>query len=372
MNRQVINRGQKIVFKVGSSLLISDDGSLNMDFIKEISAQLVAAQKSGRQIALVSSGAVAVGMRRLGWSTRPSTLIDMQVAAAVGQMGLIDAYEESFVQHGTHTAQMLITAEDMANRSLYLNARSTIKRLWDFGILPIVNENDVIAMEDLRFGDNDLLAAMLTNLIDADLLVLMTDSSGLFDDNGEVIDSAAADNTSLDKFVKSTSFSKVGSGGMLSKLKAARIALRSGTHTVIVSGRESDIVRRVLAGEDLGTFLYAKQGRVGAWKRWLASGISIKGHIVLDDGAVKAICKDGKSLLPVGVRTVSGDFERGDAVVCVDMSGVAVAHGLINYASSDVTKIMGKTSNDIEQLIGYALEDELIHRDNLVLLDHRK
>jgi glutamate 5-kinase len=316
---------------------------------------------------------VAEGMSRMAWSQRPHNLNELQAAAAIGQMGLVHAYEACFQKHGLHTAQILLTRDDLSNRSRYLNARTTLKTLLSLGVVPIVNENDTVATEELRFGDNDTLAALVTNLIEADLLVLLTDQEGLFDADprfhahAELIRETRVDNAKLDA-AAGGSASGLGLGGMVTKVRAARLAARSGSATVIAAGRRERVLDSIAGGEDVGTLLTPVQEPQAARKRWLAGQLQVRGSLVLDDGAVRVLRERGSSLLAVGVVSLSGEFVRGEAVVCLDGAGCEVARGLVNYGSQETRRIIGKSSSQIESILGYVDEDELIHRDNLVLI----
>jgi glutamate 5-kinase len=324
-------------------------------------------------VVIVSSGSVAEGMVRLGWDERPHALQKLQAAASVGQMGLIQAYEDSFQKKGFKTAQVLLTHDDLANRTRYLNARATIKTLLDLSVIPIINENDVVANEELRVGDNDTLAAIIANLLSADLLVILTDQDGFFDSDprensaAKLLDQVSVNDESLDAAASGGS-GTLGRGGMQTKLIAARIAARSGTATVIAPGLQQAVILDVINGTSVGTLLTPNEAPVSARKRWLTAHLDIKGQLVLDNGAVKAIQKSGVSLLPIGVVEVVGSFERGELVSCVNQQGKTLARGLVNYNSSDIAKIKQSNSADIEQLIGFVNEPEVIHRDNLVLV----
>ena len=377
MTRRDLNL-RRVVVKVGSSLLTTESGGLDVARIRGLSAQIARARGDGREIVLVSSGAIAAGMGRLGWRKRPTAMPDLQVAAAVGQMGLIEAYEEAFAESGLHAAQVLLTAEDMAHRTLYLNARAALRQMLARNVIPVVNENDVIATAEIRFGDNDRLAAQLANLLEADALVMMTDAPGLCRDakGTDVVSEGKANDSSLREFVfpkpKTRSGQNKtggpGSGGMESKLSAAQTAARSGAHSFIVDGRASDSLSQVLAGEEVGTLLLADSPRLSARKRWLAGGLHVRGALTLDAGAVRALLSGKRSLLPAGVSEVRGTFARGDAVSFAGSDGRILGYGLINYDSPDARKLTGAQSGDIEKVLGYSREDEMIHRDNMTIL----
>jgi glutamate 5-kinase len=326
-----------------------------------------------RRVVLVSSGAIAEGMQRLGWTRRPHAMHELQAAAAVGQMGLAQCYESCFRSHGLHTAQVLLTHADMADRQRYLNARSTLRTLLDMNVIPVINENDTVVTDEIRLGDNDTLGALVTNLLEADALVILTDQAGLFDAdprknaNATLITHADALDPRLETLAGGTG-TALAKGGMLTKVLAARRAARSGAHTVIASGREPDVLVRLAQGERIGTLLTAGTVPLAARKQWLADHLTVTGRLRLDAGAVKALARDGKSLLPIGVVEVSGAFIRGEVVACLDPEGSEIARGLVNYSSEEARKIMRRPSGEIEAILGYVDEPELIHRDNLVLL----
>ena len=360
------------VIKIGSSLLTNDGQGLAVDAIDSWVEQMAALQKAGHQVLLVSSGAVAEGVARLGWKQRPHALHELQAAAAVGQMGLVQAYESRFQKYGLHTAQVLLTHEDLSNRQRYLNARSTLCTLLGLGVIPIVNENDTVTTEEIRLGDNDTLAALVANLVEANLLVLLTDQAGLLDSDPRsnpdagLIREAQAGDIQLET-VAAGSGGALGRGGMLTKVRAAARAARSGTLTLIASGKEEKVLQRIAANETLGTRLYPASEPCTARKQWLAGQLQVRGRLLLDAGAVKVLRSAGSSLLPVGVTRVEGDFDRGDLVQCLDPEGNEVARGLVNYNAAESEKIIGQPSSEIEALLGYVDETELIHRDNLVL-----
>jgi glutamate 5-kinase len=362
-----------IVVKVGSSLVTNDGNGLDKVAIAAWAVQISALVQQGRQIVLVSSGAVAEGMQRLGWKKRPTAVNELQAAAAVGQMGLVQMYESCFSQHQLHTAQVLLTHDDLADRKRYLNARSTLRTLLDLKVIPIINENDTVVTDEIRFGDNDTLASLVANLIEADTLVILTDQQGLYsadprkDIEAKFIQHATAGDIALEKMAGGAG-SNVGTGGMLTKILAAKRASRSGANTVIASGREKDVLVRLAAGEVIGTHLQTTEMKTAARKQWMADHLQLRGKLTLDAGAVKVIKQDGKSLLSIGVTAVEGNFERGDVVACCAANGVEIARGLVNYSSNEALRIMRKSSTEIEKILGYVEESELIHRDNLVLL----
>ena len=361
------------VVKIGSALLTNEGKGLARESLSTWVEQMASFVLAGNQLVLVSSGAVAEGMSRMGWSRRPATLHELQAAAAIGQMGLIRAYETCFLKRGLHTAQILLTHDDLTNRRRYLNARSTLRTLMRLGVVPVVNENDTVANEELRFGDNDTLAALVANLVEADLLVLLTDQDGLFDKDprfnvdARLIDQRRVDDRFLDQ-VAGGSSSGLARGGMVTKVRAARLAARSGTATIIAPGFGKEVLSRIDRGESVGTLLLPTQGPEAARKRWLASHMQVRGRLVLDDGAVQVVRESGRSLLAVGVKGVVGSFSRGEVVSCVDGQGNEIARGLVNYAAAEADKIKGMPSGRIRDVLGYMDEEELIHRDNLVLV----
>lgn len=362
-----------IVVKVGSSLVTNNGNGLDREAIAAWAAQISMLVKQNKQVVLVSSGAVAEGMQRLGWKKRPTEVNELQAAAAVGQMGLVQMYESCFSQHGLHTAQVLLTHEDLADRKRYLNARSTLRTLLDLNVIPIINENDTVVTAEIRFGDNDTLGSLVANLIEADTLVILTDQQGLYsadprkNPDAAFIQHAIAGDASLEKMAGGAG-SSVGTGGMLTKILAAKRAARSGASTVIASGRENNVLLRLAAGEVLGTHLQATEIKMNARKQWMADHLQLRGKLILDEGARQVISQDGKSVLPIGVVGVEGTFERGEVVACCDAQGKEIARGLVNYSANEVQRIMRKPSSQIEGILGYVEESELIHRDNLVLL----
>jgi glutamate 5-kinase len=372
ITRQEITTTNRWVVKIGSALLTNEGRGLNQQGIATWVEQLVQLRRQGHELILVSSGAVAEGMSRLGWSSRPHALHQLQAAAAVGQMGLVQAYESHFQRHGMHTAQVLLTHDDLSNRGRYLNARSTLRTLLDLGVVPIINENDTVVTDEIRFGDNDTLGALVANLIEADLLVILTDQAGMCDkDPRQHTDARLIHQTSANapglEAMASGAGGALGRGGMLTKVRAARLAARSGSATVIAAGREENVLLRLAAGEELGTLLVADQEPLAARKQWLAGHLQVRGILTLDDGAVRVLRESGKSLLSVGVKGFSGAFLRGEMVSCVDEAGNEVARGLVNYSAQDLRRIQGQPSSRIEELLGYVGESELIHRDNLIL-----
>ena len=362
-----------LVIKVGSSLVTNDGRGLDVESIARWASQIARLRQLGKRSVLVSSGAIAEGLQRLGLPRRLHALHTLQAAAAVGQMGLVQCYESCFREHGLATAQVLLTHADMTDRERYLNARSTLRTLLGLGVIPVINENDTVVTDEIKFGDNDTLGALVTNLVEADALVILTDQAGLYEADprrqpgAALIERARAGDASLERIAGGAG-SRLARGGMLTNVLAAKRAARSGAHTIIASGREPDVLLRLAQGERIGTVLEASTAPMTARKQWLADHLSVAGQLQLDPGAVTALVRDGKSLLPIGVTAVRGGFERGEAVACLDPEGREVARGLINYSASESRTIMRRPSSEIESLLGYVDEPELIHRDNLVLL----
>jgi glutamate 5-kinase len=364
---------RRIVVKIGSSLLTNAGAGLDSAAIAGWVKQIGALRGRGIEVLVVSSGAIAEGMKRLGWKRRPHAVNELQAAAAVGQMGLVQAWESCFAKVGLQTAQVLLTHEDLGDRRRYLNARTTLKSLLDLGVVPIINENDTVVVDEIRFGDNDTLGALVTNLIEADALVILTDQEGLYSSDprknpqAELVKQAAAGDPALDAMAGGAG-TLLGSGGMLTKVQAARRAARSGAHTAIASGREPDVLTRLVAGESIGTLLAAGTAPVAARKQWLADHLKPAGRLLLDAGAVKALISDGKSLLPIGATAVEGSFGRGEVVSVAGPDGREIARGLVNYSSAEAARILRRPTSEIEAILGYVAEPELIHRDNLVIL----
>jgi len=369
----VVQSAERIVVKVGSSLVTNDGRGLDGAAIAHWAGQIAALRLAGKQVVLVSSGAIAEGMQRLGWSRRPKAIHELQAAAAVGQMGLVQVYETSFRDHGLKTAQVLLTHDDLADRKRYLNARSTLMTLLDLGVIPIINENDTVVTDEIKFGDNDTLGALVANLIEADALVILTDQRGLYtadprqNPDAKLIDEAAAGEPALEAMAGGVG-SSLGKGGMITKILAAKRAAKSGAHTVIASGREQDVLVRLSRGEAIGTQLLAGHERVTARKAWMADHLQVRGSLTLDAGATRALLAGGKSLLPIGVAAISGEFERGEVVAIRAEDGREIARGLANYSAGEARRIMRHPSADIESILGFVDEDELVHRDNMVLL----
>ncbi len=372
-NRQQLSQIKRCVVKIGSALLTNDGRGLNLDGISAWVAQMAGLRKRDIELVLVSSGAVAEGMSRLGWSKRPQALHELQAAAAVGQMGLVQAYESRFKQYHLGTAQILLTHDDLSNRMRYLNARSALRTLLELGVVPVVNENDTVVTDEIRFGDNDTLAALVANLVEADLLIILTDQEGMYDKDprgnpdAKLLTEVSASDPQLE-VMAGGSAGALGRGGMLTKVRAARLAARSGASTVIAYGRVESVLERVLNGEEVGTLFLPDLEPMDARKRWLAGHLQVRGRLILDAGAARVLRDSGRSLLPVGVKGVEGRFLRGEMVSCVDEQGREVARGLTNYSAEETRKVMGQPSKRIEELLGYVDEPELIHRDNLVLV----
>ena len=368
-----MNRYKKVVVKIGSALITAGGKGLDRQMIGAWADQMAQLRTEGIDVVLVSSGSIAEGITRLGLKSRPRSISELQATAAVGQMGLVQAYEVCFQGHGIHSAQILLTHADLSNRQRYLNARTTLRTLLELGTLPVVNENDSVSNEEIRFGDNDTLGALVANLIEADLLIILTDQQGLFDANpvdnpqAKLIERAAAQDPRLAEYAGPSS-SQLGRGGMQTKVSAAQLAARSGTHTVIASGKTDNIITRIVQGEALGSFLEASEGHLVARKQWLAGHMRCAGELRLDEGAVDVLVNKNASLLPIGVKAVRGVFNRGEVVACLAPDGTEVARGLVNYPSDECKQIIGKASNQIPEILGYQDDPELINRENLILM----
>jgi glutamate 5-kinase len=369
----LIQSAHRLVVKVGSSLVTNEGRGLDHVALARWAAEIAELRRLGKDVVLVSSGAVAEGVARLGWSEKPKSIHEKQAAAAVGQMGLCQAYESAFRQHGLKTAQVLLTHEDMADRTRYLNARSTLLTLLSLGVVPIINENDTVVTAEIKFGDNDTLGALVTNLIEGDALVILTDQQGLYtadprrDPAAKLIDEAVAGTAELEAMAGGAG-SSVGTGGMFTKVIAAKRAARSGAATIIASGREANVLTRLANGEAIGTQLVAQTTPLAAKKQWIADHLQIRGRLLLDAGAVRAVLERGSSLLPIGVVAVEGDFQRGDIVRCIGADDTEIARGIVNYSSQDARKIARLPTGQIESALGYIDEPELIHRDNLLVV----
>lgn len=371
--RQVLDQCKRVVVKVGSSLLTGPDNGLEVAKIDAYATQIAQLAAAGHQVTLVSSGAVAAGCLRLGWNQRPQQVHLLQAAASVGQMGLVQSYESTLRNYGCGTAMIMLTHDDLADRERYLNARATLNELLSLGIVPVINENDTVATDEIRFGDNDTLAALVTNLIEADLLIILTDVEGLMDADPRANPQAQRVTVagSMDPALAALagdSIGALGRGGMVTKLRAARLAARSGAHSIIASGDVENILTRLLAQEDMGTLLVAGMTPMTARKRWIAGQLRAKGDLVIDAGAAAALQQQGVSLLAVGVVEVRGEFVRGDVVRCVTAQGETIAQGLVNYSSIETGLLRGLSSEAFAAAISYVAEPELMHRDNLVLL----
>lgn len=372
MTESVLKNAHRVVVKVGSALVTNDGRGLDFEAIARWATQIAALQKAGKEVLLVSSGAIAEGVLRLGWKSRPKRLFELQAAAAVGQMGLVQAYETRFAGHGIKTAQILLTHADLADRERYLNARDTLIEILRLGCVPIINENDTVVTDEIKVGDNDTLGALVTNLVEADAFVILTDQKGLYtadprkDPTAVFVAQAVAGDPALEKMAGGAA-STLSKGGMITKILAAQRAARSGAATIIASGREKDVLIRLSQGEAIGTELSPRQAPMHARSQWLADHLRCEGRVILDAGAAAALLKRKTSLLPVGVKAVEGDFVRGDVVACTDEKGVEIARGLANYASSEIRMIKGKHTEEIEGVLGYCAQPEFIHRDNLVM-----
>jgi glutamate 5-kinase len=368
----ILRDARRIVVKVGSSLVTNDGRGLDEAAIGEWCRQLSLLVRGGRELIMVSSGAIAEGMKRLGWRTRPSEIHELQAAAAVGQMGLAQMYETKLREHGLGSAQVLLTHADLADRERYLNARSTLLTLLRLGVVPVINENDTVVTDEIKFGDNDTLGALVANLVEADALVILTDQNGLYtadprrDPNASFVHEAKAGDPALEAMAGGAG-SSLGRGGMITKILAAKRAAGSGASTVIAWGREPDALLRLTQGESIGTLLIAPTQKNQARKQWMADHLQLRGAVTVDAGAVHQLRAGGKSLLPIGMTAVEGDFSRGDVIAVRDPEGLEIARGLANYASTEARLICRKPSGEFEKLLGYAAEPEMVHRDNMVL-----
>ena len=363
---------KRIVVKVGSSLVTNEGRGLDEEAIGEWCRQLAALVRDGREVVMVSSGAIAEGMKRLGWNTRPREVHELQAAAAVGQMGLAQMYETKLRENGLGSAQVLLTHSDLADRERYLNARSTLLTLLKLGVLPVINENDTVVNDEIKFGDNDTLGALVANLVEADVLIILTDQQGLYtadprkDPTASFVHEARAGDPALEVMAGGAG-SSIGRGGMITKILAARRAAGSGASTVIAWGREPGVLIRLCGGEAIGTLLTALTPKQQARKQWMADHLQLRGAVGVDDGAARKLLREGKSLLPIGMTLVTGDFARGDVIAIRDSAGQEIARGLANYASAEARLLCRKPSSEFEALLGYAAEPEMVHRDNLVL-----
>ena len=368
----VLQKARRIVVKVGSSLVTNEGRGLDAEAIGDWCAQLATLVKDGREVIMVSSGAIAEGMKRLNWSVRPKAIHELQAAAAVGQMGLVQVYETSLRQSGIGSAQVLLTHADLADRERYLNARSTLLALLQLGVVPVINENDTVVNDEIKFGDNDTLGALVANLVEADALVILTDQQGLFtadprkDPSATLVAQGRAGDPALEAMAGGAG-SSIGRGGMLTKILAAKRAAGSGASTVIAWGRQPQVLTRLIQGEAIGTLLVAQTAKNQARKQWMADHLQLRGSVIVDAGAALKVSSDGKSLLPIGMTSVQGDFSRGDVIAIKTLEGLEIARGLANYASSEARLICRKSSAEFERLLGYTGEPEMVHRTNLVL-----
>ena len=375
MKKASLAGARRVVLKIGSTLLTNAGAGLDRSAIADWVRQIASLRERGVEVIVVSSGAIAEGMKRLGWTRRPHAVNELQAAAAIGQMGLVQMWESCFAEVGLKCAQVLLTNEDLGDRRRYLNARTTLRSLVALGVVPVINENDTVVVDEIRFGDNDTLGALVTNLIEADAFVILTDQKGLYSadprkaPDAQLVSHGTAGDPALEAMAGGAG-THLGSGGMITKVLAAKRAAGSGAHTAIVWGREPDVLVRLFGGESIGTLLAASTPPLAARKQWLADHLKPAGRISLDAGAVKALIKDGKSLLPIGATAVEGSFERGEVVSVVGPDGREVARGLANYGAADTARILRKPTTEIEAALGYIAEPELIHRDNLVVL-HR-
>ena len=369
----LLKQARRVVVKVGSALVTNDGRGLDIEAIERWATQIAELQKLGKEVILVSSGAIAEGVLRLGWEKRPSHVYELQAAAAVGQMGLVEAYERHFRAHGIGTAQVLLTHQNLTDREQYLNARMTIRELLRLKVVPVINENDTVVTSEIKVGDNDTLGALVTNLVEADVLVILTDQRGLYtadprsNPDAEFVAVATAGDPALEKMAGGAA-SSLSKGGMITKILAAKRAARSGAATIIASGREHDVLTRLAAGEMIGTQLNPSSTVLHARKQWIADHLRASGRLILDDGASRALVENHTSLLPVGVIAVEGEFVRGEVVSCMTQAGVEIARGLVNYSSDDASRILRAHTEEIEARLGYMEQPEMIHRDNMVVL----
>ena len=373
MKKFNFSEAEKIVIKLGSSIVTNDGNGLDERYLSSLIKQISILSSQNKKVILVSSGAIAAGLKKLGIKKKPKILSELQSAAAVGQMDLVRMYEKLFSDNDLVSAQVLLTHNDLSDRKRYLNARSTIFNLMKNNVIPVINENDTVASEEIRFGDNDTLAAMVANLIEADILVLLTDQDGLFssdprqDSNARLISHSYVDDKSLDDSATGT-MSEIGTGGMATKILAARRAALSGAHTIIASGKKSNVLVDLSKDEDIGTLLQSREVKLVARKKWLADNLKSNGKIYIDDGAKNALIYEGKSLLVAGVTKVTGNFDRGEVIQCINQSGDEILKGIVNYNSEEVKKIIGLSSDKIESVLGYVNESSLIHRNNMIII----
>jgi glutamate 5-kinase len=372
-DRHVLMQARRIVVKVGSSLVTNEGRGVDPAAIGNWCAQMAGLVKSGCEVVMVSSGAIAEGMMRLGWAVRPKSLHELQAAAAVGQMGLAHIYETKLRERGLGSAQVLLTHADLADRERYLNARSTLRTLLKHGVVPVINENDTVVNDEIKFGDNDTLGALVANLIEADVLIILTDQQGLYEADprhhadARFLSIVEAGDAALEAMAGGAG-SSIGRGGMLTKVLAAKRAAGSGASTVVAWGRETDVLSRLIAGEPIGTFFKAQTAKLAARKQWMVDHLQLRGAVIIDQGAVRKLRNEGKSLLPIGMVDVVGEFWRGDVIVIRDDQNADVARGLANYSSGEARLIMRKSSSEFQALLGYPGDPEMVHRDNMVML----
>ena len=368
----ILRNARRIVVKVGSSLVTNEGRGLDATAIGQWCEQLAALVKDGREVIMVSSGAIAEGMKRLNWVARPKAIHELQAAAAVGQMGLVQVYETKLRENGIGSAQVLLTHADLADRERYINARSTLLALLQLGVVPVINENDTVVNDEIKFGDNDTLGALVANLVEADALVILTDQKGLYtadprkDPAAQFVHEAKAGDPALEAMAGGAG-SSIGKGGMITKILAAKRAAGSGASTVIAWGREPQALIRLIQGEPIGTLLVAQTQKMQARKQWMADHLQMRGSVTVDAGAVVKVQGEGKSLLPIGMTAVQGEFSRGDVIAIRSPEGTEIARGLANYSSAEARLICRKASSEFEKLLGYTGEPEMVHRTNLVL-----
>ncbi len=373
MRKEILARVKRVVIKIGSRVLTGDKNGLDGDFLKSLAGDVAKFRQNGREVVIVSSGAVAAGIKELGLGDRPRTIPEKQAAAAVGQSRLMQCYKESFTEYNLKVAQILLTSDDLSNRQRFLNARSTLDTLLAYGVVPVINENDTVVVEEIKFGDNDNLSALVTNLAEANLLVIMTDIDGFYDSDprsnpdARLVPLVRAVTKEIEQAGGGTG-SSVSTGGMATKLAAAKKASQYGVPTIIINGRKPDTLNRTLAGEEVGTLFLPAMDSLNRRKHWIAYSLRPKGRILVDEGAVAVLSRHGKSLLPSGISMVEGDFERGSSVRVCGPDGEEFARGIVDYSRQEIEKILGCKSCDIEKILGYRYGDEIIHRDNLVIL----
>jgi len=365
-NNKTFSKDKRIVVKIGTSLLTTNKGNLTTKYLSKIVGELARLKQTGKEVIIVTSGAIGAGMQRLRLKERPQTIIMKQTTAAVGQNILMDVYERLFKKYQQTIAQILLTHQDLSSRKSYINISNTILKLLEYKVIPVINENDTVAIEEIKFGDNDTLAALISQLVAADILLILTNIEGLYSDSGELIPVVKEINQHIIKIATGTT-SKFSTGGMQTKIKAAKIATQSGTRVVILNGKKEGIIEGILTGKECGTIFVAKESNLSSRKRWIMHNLKDYGEIIIDDGAKEAILHKGKSLLPSGIVDIIGKFKEGDAVIVKDIQGKKLAKGLVDYSRKDLLKIKGKQTNQIEKILGYEYGEEVIHRDNLVI-----